>query len=97
MKTVAQVASGPADQRCRYTVLLARPVPQLAAIVEKIAEVTGVAVEDSRLVLEYTSGREPAAALLAELMRLGLPVASFSANAASLEEAYLRTAVRQVD
>jgi ABC-2 type transport system ATP-binding protein len=95
--TVAQVASAAQDQRCRYTVLLARPVPQLAAIAGKIADVTHIQAEDSRLVLEFTSGREPAATLLAELMKLGLPVASFSANAASLEEAYLRTAVRQVD
>jgi ABC-2 type transport system ATP-binding protein len=97
MGTVAQVAQAAHGERCRYTVVLARPVPQLANLVAAISQVSDVAADNGRLILEYPSGHESAAALLAELMKLGLPVAGFGANAASLEEAYLRSHVGQVD
>jgi hypothetical protein len=48
-------------------------------------------------VLEYTNTRDAAAQLLAELIARRIPVASFTPNAADLEEAYLRTGIRQVD
>jgi ABC-2 type transport system ATP-binding protein len=95
--TVAEVARAGPENRCRYTVLLARAVPRLAEMAGNIAGVSQVAVDGDRLLLEYDVGREAAAILLAELMSLRLPVAGFTANAASLEEAYLRTQIRQVD
>jgi ABC-2 type transport system ATP-binding protein len=95
--TVAEVAQAAAGNRCRYTILLARPIARLAATVERIQGVSQVVADGDRLILEYDVGREPAAALLAELMNLRLPVAGFTANAANLEEAYLRSQIRQVD
>jgi ABC-2 type transport system ATP-binding protein len=95
--TVAEVSQhGPTD-RCRYTVLLAAP---MLRIIEKLAVIAGISDlqdEGERLTLEYHSGREMAFQLLAELMKLGLPIAGFNANAANIENAYLRTGIRQVD
>jgi ABC-2 type transport system ATP-binding protein len=95
--TVAEVSRAAHGDRCRYTVLLAHPVAQLATIAEKIEGVSQAVADGDRLVLEYSIGREAAAKLLAELMRIGVPVAGFSANSASLEETYLRSQIRQVD
>ncbi|MGA2439676.1 MAG: ABC transporter ATP-binding protein [Tepidisphaeraceae bacterium] len=95
--TVAEFAQAAAGNRCRYTVLLARPIPRLAAMVENIQGVCQVVADGDRLILEYDVGREAAAALLAQLFNLRVPVAGFTANSASLEEAYLRSQTRQVD
>ena len=95
--TVAEVANAASEARCRYTVVLARPVAALEEAVSSISGVTQVQVENERITLEFDSDRSRAATLLAELVKRELPVASFSANAAGLEEAYLRTGIRQVD
>jgi ABC-2 type transport system ATP-binding protein len=95
--TVAEVSKSANGERCRYTILLAHTIPQLAATVEKIAGVSHVFADTDRLMLEYPIGREAAATLLAELIGAKLPVAAFSANEASLEETYLRAQIRQVD
>jgi ABC-2 type transport system ATP-binding protein len=103
--SVAEVAAGttgdgaPAEGagRCRYTILLARPVAGVAEVLEAIAGVTAVRVERDRVVLDYLSDRDEAAALLAQLVGRGLPVASFSPNTPGLEEAYLRSGIAQVD
>ena len=95
--TVAEVSQTALGERCRYTVLLARSIPQLAATAGKIQNVSHVSVESDRMMLEYDIGRDAAAKLLLELMRLGIPVAGYAANAASLEETYLRSQIRQVE
>lgn len=95
--TVAEVSESAHGQRCRYTVLLARSVPQLVATVGKIPGVSQVSTEADRMTLEYDIGPDAAATLLAELMRLGIPIAGYAAIAASLEETYLRSQIRQVD
>ena len=95
--TVAEVANAASETRCRYTVVLARPVAALEEAVSSISGVTQVQVENERITLEFDSDRTRAATLLAELVKRDLPVASFGANAAGLEEAYLRTGIRQVD
>ena len=98
--TVAQVAAhGHADDgRCRYTVVLAHPVARLGETIATIDGVSAVQADGDRLVLEYFADRDRAAALLAELVvARRLPISSFSQNAAGLEEAYLRTGIRQVD
>ena len=95
--TVAEVSESAHGQRCRYTVLLARSVPQLEATVGKIAGVSQVSAEADRMTLEYDIGRDAAAGLLTELMRLGIPIAGYAANAPNLEETYLRSQIRQVD
>jgi ABC-2 type transport system ATP-binding protein len=95
--TVTEVSQAAHGDRCRYTVLLARPFPQLAAAVVKIPGVSHVAADSDRVVLEFGITRDEAASLLASLMSLGIPVAGFSANAGNLEETYLRSQIRQVE
>jgi ABC-2 type transport system ATP-binding protein len=95
--TVAEVAQAAYGERCRYTILLARSIPQPEATIESIENTSHINAEGDRIILEYDIGRDAAAKLLAELMRLGVPVAGFTANAASLEETYLRSQVRQVE
>jgi ABC-2 type transport system ATP-binding protein len=95
--TVAEVAAGADGRRCRYTIVLSRPVPKVEAALGKLNDVSGVQVENERITLEYSSAREDATVLLAELVAQRLPVAAFTANAPGLEEAYLRTGIRQVD
>ncbi len=95
--TVASVSKAANGDRCRYTVLLAHPIPRLEATLGGITKITSIQVDRDRVIFEYDVGREAAAALLADLMKLGLPIAGFTANAASLEETYLRSQIQQVD
>jgi len=96
--TVAQVSGMVGDaERCRYTVILARPVADVARTLATIEGVDGVEVDRHRIMLEYPVDPERAATLLAQLVRANLPVASFTANAPGLEEAYLRAGIEQVD
>lgn len=46
---------------------------------------------------EFDHVEEASADLLATLVRRGLPVASFAPAAHDLEQAYLRTGIKQVD
>jgi ABC-2 type transport system ATP-binding protein len=95
--TVAQIANHGSGERCRYTIVLARAVPNLTDTIASIEGVSGVSVDTDRVTLEYATDRSAAAELLATLVAMKVPVASFSANAPGLEEAYLRTGIRQVD
>jgi ABC-2 type transport system ATP-binding protein len=97
--TVAQIAGGDAHAtgRCRYTAVLARPVAGLEAALAGVPEVTAVQAERERVVFEYAADKTSAAALLADLIARGVPVASFAPNTPGLEEAYLRTGIGQVD
>ncbi len=97
--TVAQVAGGDAHAsgRCRYTAVLARPVAGLEATLAGLAQVTAVQVEGERVVFEYGVDKASAAALLADLVGRGIPIASFAPNSPGLEEAYLRSGIGQVD
>lgn len=95
--TVAQVAATGNGERCRYTIGLVRPVAGLADRMRGIQGLSGVQIDRDRLVLEYSSDRERAAELLAEMVRRDIPISSFAPNAPGLEEAYLRTGIRQVD
>jgi ABC-2 type transport system ATP-binding protein len=95
--TVAEFSHAAGHERCRYTVLFSKPMPAAVQMLEKVPDVTSVQAGPDQLVLEYGSSREDAAQLLAEMVRLGLPVAGFGANSASLEETYLRWQVKQVD
>ncbi len=95
--TVAQMAAAADGERCRYTVVLARPVAGLEKLLATIDGLTGVQWDRDQIVFEYGSRREQAAALLGRLVAAGLPMAEFRAHRADLEEAYLRTGIRQVD
>jgi ABC-2 type transport system ATP-binding protein len=95
--TVAHVSGGGSSDRCRYTILLSRPVASLKDDLSRIEGISGVQVDNQRATFEYLSGTDRAADLLAELVGMKIPIAGFSANAAGLEEAYLRTGIQQVD
>jgi ABC-2 type transport system ATP-binding protein len=96
--TVSQVAAhADSDGRCRYTVVLARPMPRLESLMTEIPGVGAVQIERDRLIFEFSSDRDEAAGLLAALVARQVPVAAFSPNAVGLEEAYLRIGIQQVD
>jgi ABC-2 type transport system ATP-binding protein len=95
--TVAQVTNMHDTSRCRYTIQLARHMANTAALLSEIPDVSSVQVERERITLEFINDRESAALLLAKFVGLKLPVASFTANVADLEEAYLRVGIEQVD
>ena len=95
--TVAEVAGSQNDGRCGYTMILTAPVAGLRDVLAAIGGITNLQVEGERVTLEYSSQRADAAALLAELVARGIPVASFAPHAPGLEEAYLRTGIRQVE
>ncbi|HEX2971088.1 MAG TPA: ABC transporter ATP-binding protein [Tepidisphaeraceae bacterium] len=95
--TVAEVASAASGTRCRYTLLLAKPVAGLRDLLAKIPGVQEVQLDRERITLEFYSDREEAANLLSHLIHQQIPIASFSPNAIGLEEAYLRTGITQVD
>jgi ABC-2 type transport system ATP-binding protein len=95
--TVAEIADGGVE-RCRYTMTLARPVADITEILHKSSSLVEDVIADGHTVtLTFSRDRDEAAALLAELVGREVPVASFAANALDLEEAYLRTGIRQVD
>lgn len=95
--TVAQIAGDHDGLRCRYTVVLASPVADTARRLATIEDLSDIEIDRDRITLTYRSDRESAAELLAELIRLDLPVASFVENRADLEEVYLKSGVKQVD
>lgn len=96
--TVADIAAHQGtDGRCRYTLVLARPIPHLQKILDLTQGLSGAQIERDRASFEYASDRGAAAALLAELITRQVPVASFVPHAPGLEEAYLRIGIRQVD
>lgn len=95
--TVAQIASHADGSRCRYTVTLAAATGDVKQVLAKVDGVDQVQVNHETFTLEYSADRKDAAGLLKRLMDLGLPVAGFEAHAPDLEEAYLRTGIRQVD
>ena len=95
--TVAQVAEHSSNGRCRYTMLLTRPIAGLRDQLAAIEGIDSVDVDNQRVVFEFENDQELAAELLAELVKRKIPVASFVAHVPGLEEAYLRTGIRQVD
>lgn len=95
--TVAQVVGGKDDNRCRYNVVLAKPEPEAARVLESIPTVTMIEIHGRKITFEFEHCPEAAADLLQTLLRRGLPVAAFSPVAHDLEQAYLRTGIRQVN
>ena len=90
-------ATAGCGDRCRYHVTLANKVEELR---EKVAGILGAAVVEADgdvATIDWPRGRGEAAKLLAELMARGLPVAEFSAEPVDLEQAYLKSGIRQVD
>jgi ABC-2 type transport system ATP-binding protein len=95
--TVAQIAGHHDEARCRYTIHLAHPVADTLKRLSTIEDLGEIELDRDRIILSYHAGKDHAAKLLAEMIRLSLPVASFIENRADLEEVYLKSGVRQVD
>lgn len=95
--TVAQVVGGKEDNRCLYRVTLARTIPEAGRVLTEMPGLTQIEVHGRELSFEFEHDDAEAAELLAKLMKEGLPVASFSPVEHDLEQAYLRTGIRQVD
>ncbi len=95
--TVREISAGIDDGRCRYTLDLAQPVAGLKETLAQLAGVSRVEVDRLRVTLEYSSDRAGATELLKSLVALDIPLCGFAANAAGLEEAYLRANIKQVD
>lgn len=95
--TVAQVGNGGDGDLCRYTIILAHPMPDLKRILTQITGIDDVQIERDRATFEFSSQREQASLLLAELIRQSVPIAAFAPHQPDLEEAYLKTGIEQVD
>jgi ABC-2 type transport system ATP-binding protein len=94
--TVGEVAGG-GHERGLYRVVLSRPMGDLRGRLDAIAGLTRVDADGAIITFEFDRDRVAAAGLLAQLLGVGLPVAEFRPLEANLEEAYLRTGIRQVD
>ena len=98
--TVAEVAGGQSAERTRYRIVLATRLSDLTARLEPLANISGISdlqADGDQITLEYHSDRTAAANLLRQFLETGLPVAEFHAMRPDLEQAYLRTGIRQVD
>jgi len=95
--TVAEVSEAGNGQRCRYTIRLAHPVTRIRELLSEINGVSHIEEDNGRVILEFDSQPDAAAQLLKQLIKLELPIASFAPNAPGLEEAYLRSGIKQVD
>ncbi len=95
--TVAHVSGASVDGRCRYSIVLATPLPRMQEMLTDIEGVTHVQVDTDRITLEYSAERQHAADLLRLLLSFGVSIAAFAPHAPDLEEAYLKTGIKQVD
>jgi ABC-2 type transport system ATP-binding protein len=95
--TVAEVAAFGNGERCRYTIRLTHPVARLRELLNSIAGISSVEDDNSRVTFEFDSQPDAASELLKELVKHDLPISAFTPNAPGLEEAYLRTGIKQVD
>ncbi len=95
--SVAAVTGAADDTQVHYRVVLAGRVGDLAARLARVSDVAVVRAEGDTITLEHSRERSAAAELLARLIAEGLPVAEFRPLQADLEQAYLRTGIRQVD
>ncbi|QDV91984.1 putative ABC transporter ATP-binding protein YxlF [Phycisphaerae bacterium RAS2] len=95
--TVAQVVGAKEDNRCRWEVTLARQIHDVAGSIGAIPGLTALEVHGRQVSFEYEHDDQAAADLLAKFLDAGLPVARFAPVEHDLEQAYLRTGIRQVD
>ncbi len=95
--TVGQVVGRKDDNRCQYEMTLARAVPEVAETLEGIDGLDRVEVHGREVTFEYEHDEGAAANLLRLLFERGLSVARFSPVEHDLEQAYLRTGIRQVN
>lgn len=95
--TVQQVVNGHENHQCRYRVGLARPIDDILPRMADFAGLSNVQADREEIVFEFVNDPTAAADLLRRLILAGIPVSSFSPMSAGLEEAYLRSGVKQVD
>lgn len=95
--TVREVSDTGDATRSTYRIRLARPVSDLRRRLDNLADLELIEVADHALTLGYPAGEEHAADLLKQLIERDIPVSGFAVTAANLEEAYLKTGVKQVD
>lgn len=95
--TVGQVAGAESQERCLYRAELAHAVGDANVRLHALAGLTRIAVEGRVVTFEFEREPTAAAGLLADIIAAGLPVAEFRPLAPNLEEAYLRSGIRQVD
>ncbi len=98
--TVGEVAGAESHDRAKYRIVLAERVGDLAARLRDLQAdetVSHLKFDADLITLEYDSDRRAAAELLRKLLVAGLPVAEFHTVGPDLEQAYLRTGIRQVD
>lgn len=97
MDSVAQIAGAAGQQRALYRIRLAHIVGDAAARLQPLDGVTGLQVDGTQITLEFERDPAAAAGLLREFLARGLPVAEFRPLEPDLEEAYLRSGIKQVD
>jgi ABC-2 type transport system ATP-binding protein len=95
--TVAQIVGGKQDDRCRYDLTLSAAMPGLDRLLGSFPSVMQAQIDGRQISFEYENDPQAAADLLRALVNRGVPVASFGPRAHDLEQAYLRTGIRQVD
>lgn len=95
--TVAQVVGGNENNRCLYDVLLAFPTPDAARALSEIPDISLVQIHGRQISFEFEHDDARAAQLLRALLDKGLPIARFAPVEHDLEQAYLRTGIKQVD
>lgn len=98
--TVSAVAGDGSQERQRYLAVLAYRVGDLSHRLDGLRQLDGLEVveEDAdRVTVSFDPERERAALLLSRMVEAGLPVAEFRPLAPDLEQAYLKTGIRQVD
>jgi ABC-2 type transport system ATP-binding protein len=98
--TVAEVAGAESQERTQYRIVLARRVGDLASRLREFEAdeaVSRLEFDGDLITLEYDRDRQEASELLRRLLAAGLPVAEFRTVGPDLEQAYLRTGIRQVD
>ncbi len=85
------------DERRVYEVSVLGDTQSCAGLLQSVVDVSNIATNGRTLQFEYRGEEQAAAALLRQLVTADIAVLSFSAVKASLEDAYLRAGIRQVD
>lgn len=94
--TVGELTQGSAA-RCRYRVVLAWPDPEFCQKLAGQSGVRHIEANGKDIVFEFDDDPAASAALLRRLVMSGAEVASMAPLAGDLEDAYLRSGIRQVD
>ncbi|MCH7701080.1 MAG: ABC transporter ATP-binding protein [Planctomycetes bacterium] len=81
----------------RYRIVLDAGLKDPLQRLQGVAGVAAVEQRGGEFLVDHVDGTDAGSALLRQLIDAGLPIAEFGPLKASLEEAYLRSGVKQVD